>query len=91
MARFGLLLRASPTLLLALLFLPSWLEPALGRYFLGLGLGFDVLFSSLETAYLFVDSPLWGLPPPHSPRQASLQISSSSWWPPHQSNPFSSC
>ena len=39
MARLGLLVRASPTLLLALLFLPPWLESVLGRYFLGLGLG----------------------------------------------------
>jgi signal transduction histidine kinase len=51
------LLRAVPTLLLALLFLPPWLERAWGRYFLALGLGLDVLFSSLELAVLFVDWP----------------------------------
>ncbi len=54
-AGFGLLLRATPTLLLTLLFLPTWLEPVLGRYFLGVGLSLDVLFSSLETSYLFMD------------------------------------
>jgi signal transduction histidine kinase len=56
--RAGILLRALPTLLLALLFLPPWLEAVLGRYFLALGLGLSVLFSSLETAYLFVEEPL---------------------------------
>jgi signal transduction histidine kinase len=52
-ARLGLLFRAAPSLLLALLFLPSWLERLLGRCFLAVGLGLSVLFSSLETAYLF--------------------------------------
>jgi signal transduction histidine kinase len=61
-ARLGLLLRATPTLLLVLLFLPSWLEQVLGRYFLAAGLGLSLLFSSLETAYLFTDWPISGLP-----------------------------
>ena len=67
-ARLGILLRTVPTLLLALLFLPPWLERALGRSFLAVGLGLSVLFSSLETAYLFADWPVFrlshsGLPP----------------------------
>lgn len=56
--RLGMLLRTLPSLLLALLFLPSWLEPILGRYFLAAGLGLNVLASSLETAVLFVERPL---------------------------------
>jgi signal transduction histidine kinase len=48
----GPLLRAAPTLLLALLFLPPWLEQPLGRYYLAAGLGLDILFSSLEAALL---------------------------------------
>jgi signal transduction histidine kinase len=66
-AWWGLLLRAAPTLLLALLFLPPWLERALGRYFLALGLGLHIFFSSIETAYLFTEQPysqLAGLPLP---------------------------
>jgi signal transduction histidine kinase len=55
-----LLLRTTPTLVLALLFLPPWLERVLGRSFLAVGLGLDVLFSSLEMAYLFVDWPILG-------------------------------
>jgi signal transduction histidine kinase len=67
-ARLGLLLRAAPTLLLALLVLPPWLERILGRCFLAVGLGLSILFSSLETAYLFADWPFpslsrFGLPP----------------------------
>jgi signal transduction histidine kinase len=54
----GLLLRAAPTLLLALLFLPPWLERPLGRYFLGVGLGLDVFFSSLEAAMLSAGWPV---------------------------------
>jgi signal transduction histidine kinase len=54
-ARLGLLLRAGPTLLLALLVLPPWLERALGRSFLAVGLGLDVLFESLESASAFFD------------------------------------
>lgn len=66
--RWGGVLRAAPTLLLALLFLPPWLERVLGRYFLALGLTLHILFSSLETAYLFVGWPAArlaaaGLPP----------------------------
>jgi signal transduction histidine kinase len=45
----NLLLRAAPTLLLAVLFLPPWLERPLGKYFLATGLGLEVLFTSLET------------------------------------------
>ncbi len=65
---WGLLLRAAPTLLLALLFLPPWLERSLGRYFLALGLGLQVLFSSLEMYYVLSEWPAsrmiaWGLPP----------------------------
>jgi signal transduction histidine kinase len=55
-ARVGVLMRAIPTLILALLFLPPWLEKLLGRSFLAVGLGLSVLFSSLETAYIFADS-----------------------------------
>ena len=51
-ARVGVLMRAIPTLILALLFLPPWLESFLGRSFLAVGLGLSVLFSSLETAYI---------------------------------------
>jgi len=54
-ARVGVVLRAIPTLILALLFLPPWLERFLGRSFLAVGLGLSVLFSSLETAYIFAD------------------------------------
>jgi len=54
-ARAGVLLRAIPTLILALLFLPPWLEAFLGRSFLAVGLGLSVLFSSLETAHFFSD------------------------------------
>ena len=54
---WALLLRAAPTLLLALLFLPPWLERVFGRYFLALGLGLHITFSSIETAYLFVERP----------------------------------
>jgi signal transduction histidine kinase len=57
-ARSGVLLRAIPTLVLALLFLPPWLERVLGRYFLAVGLGLQLFFSSIETAYLFVDWPV---------------------------------
>jgi signal transduction histidine kinase len=57
MVRVGLVFRALPTLLLSLLFLPPWLEKTLGRYFLALGLGLEVLFSSLEMSYLFADWP----------------------------------
>jgi signal transduction histidine kinase len=60
-AGIALLLRATPTLLLALLFLPPWLERVLGRYFLAVGLSLHVLIASLETAYLFVERPLSGL------------------------------
>lgn len=54
-ARVGVLMRAIPTLILALLFLPPWLERFLGRSFLAVGLGLSVLFSSLETVYIFAD------------------------------------
>jgi len=58
-ARLGLLLRAGPTLLLAILFLPPWLERALGRSFLAVGLGLDILFESLESASAFFDLQGW--------------------------------
>ncbi len=66
--RWGGLLRAAPTLLLALLFLPSWLERVLDRYFLAVGLILHVLFSSLEMVHTLVGlSPArlgeMGLPP----------------------------
>ena len=54
-ARLGLLLRAGPTLVLAILVLPPWLERALGRRFLAVGLGLDVLIESLESASAFFD------------------------------------
>lgn len=54
-ARVGVLMHAIPTLILALLFLPPWLERFLGRSFLAVGLGLSVLFSSLETVYIFGD------------------------------------
>jgi signal transduction histidine kinase len=53
----GFLFRGIPTLVLVLLFLPPWLERALGRSFLAAGLSLDVLFSSLEMTYLFVEWP----------------------------------
>jgi signal transduction histidine kinase len=67
-ARMGPLMRALPTLVLALLFLPPWLEGVLGRYHLAVGLGLDVLFSSLEAVYFFGERSLsmlasLGLPP----------------------------
>jgi signal transduction histidine kinase len=67
-AGVGLLLREAPTLLLALLFLPSWLERFLGRYFLAVGLGLYVLFASLESAMLSAGWPVSrlsqvGMPP----------------------------
>jgi len=52
-ARVGVVLRALPILIIALLFLPPWLERFLGRSFLAVGLSLSLLFSSLETAYLF--------------------------------------
>ena len=54
-AQLALLLRATPTLLLALLVLPSWLERALGRRFLALGLALDVFFESLLSAPFFFE------------------------------------
>ena len=66
-ARVGVLLRAIPTLILALLFLPPWLEAFLGRSFLAVGLSLSVLFSSLETAHFFSDwsAKLSGFALPH--------------------------
>jgi len=54
-AQLALLLRAAPTLLLALLVLPPWLERALGRRFLALGLALDVLFESVLSAPFFFE------------------------------------
>jgi signal transduction histidine kinase len=67
--RIGLVLRAIPTVLLVLLFVPPWLERALGRSFLALGLGLEVFFSSLDMIYLFTERPAerlaaMGLPAP---------------------------
>ncbi len=56
-AHWGILVSAAPTLLLALLFLPPWLERALGRSFLGLGLGLDVFFASITASRLFFQWP----------------------------------
>jgi signal transduction histidine kinase len=56
--RLGLVLRAGPALILALLFLPPWLERVLGRYFLAVGLSLQVLFSSLEMGLLFGEQAL---------------------------------
>jgi len=59
-AQLALLLRAAPTLLLALLVLPPWLERILGRRFLALGLGLDVLTESLFAApFFFERRPFW--------------------------------
>ncbi len=58
--QLAILLRAAPTLLLALLALPPWLERALGRRFLALGLGLDVLTESLFAApFFFERRPFW--------------------------------
>jgi signal transduction histidine kinase len=54
-AQLALLLLAAPTLLLALLVLPPWLERALGRRFLALALGLDVLIVSLLSASFFFE------------------------------------
>jgi signal transduction histidine kinase len=75
--RLGILLRALPTLVLALLFLPTWLEGLLGHSFLALGLGLDVLFSSLETAYLFSGRPLSRLSSLGLPSEAIQYLSDS--------------
>ncbi len=53
--QLALLLGAAPTLLLALLVLPPWLERALGRRFLALALGLDVLTVSLLSASFFFE------------------------------------
>lgn len=59
-ALLAILLRAAPTLLLALLVLPPWLERVLGRRFLALGLGLDVLTESLFAApFFFERRPFW--------------------------------
>ena len=57
--QLALLLRAAPTLLLDLLVLPPWLERILGRRFVALGLGLDVLFQSLLSAPSFFERRLW--------------------------------
>jgi signal transduction histidine kinase len=58
-ARLGMLLRAAPTLLVILVALPSWLERVLGRSFLALTLGLDVLVESLESIpFFFERSPI---------------------------------
>ena len=60
-AQLAVLLRAAPTLLLALLVLPPWLERALGRRFLALGLALDVLFESLLSAPFFFEQRFFWL------------------------------
>jgi signal transduction histidine kinase len=54
-----LLLRAAPTLLLALLVLPPWLERILGPRFLALALGLGVLIESLQSAPFFFERRLF--------------------------------
>lgn len=76
-ARLGLVLRAIPTVVLAVLFLPPWLEGVLGRYFLALGLGLDVFFSSIETAYLFAGRPISGLAQMGLPAELVDQLAAS--------------
>jgi signal transduction histidine kinase len=63
-ARLGLLLRAAPTLLLALLVLPPWLERALGQRFLALTLGLDVLIESLQSVSFFFEQQFFWLQNP---------------------------
>jgi signal transduction histidine kinase len=58
-AQLALLLLAAPTLLLALLVLPPWLERALGRRFLALALGLDVLIVSLLSASFFFEQQVF--------------------------------
>jgi signal transduction histidine kinase len=61
-AQAGLTLRLIPTLLLALLALPLWLESVVGRYFLALAVGLDVLLVSVQSAHFFYDQrPFWAL------------------------------
>ena len=57
--QLALLLRAAPTLLLALLVLPPWLERAMGQRFLALGLGLDVLVQSLSSVSAFFERRVW--------------------------------
>jgi signal transduction histidine kinase len=54
-AQMALLRRAVPTLLLLLLMLLPWLERALGRRFLALGLALDVFFESLLSVPFFFE------------------------------------
>ena len=54
-AHLAILLRAAPTLLLALLVLPPWLEQALGQRFLALALCLDVLIESLLSVPFFFE------------------------------------
>ena len=61
LAQLALFLRAAPTLLLALLALPPWLERALGRRFLALALALDVLFESLLSAPFFFEQRFFWL------------------------------
>ena len=67
--RWAVLMRTLPILLLAVLFLPLWLERALGRYFLALGLALQIFFTSMEATFLYFRlSAAWllglGLPEP---------------------------
>jgi len=61
LAQLALLLRAAPTLLLALLVLPPWLERALGRRFLALALGLDLLIESLQSVPFFFEQRFFWL------------------------------
>jgi signal transduction histidine kinase len=73
-AQLGTLLRAIPILLVALLVLPPWLEQPLGRSFLALGLGLDVLLQSLVSASFFFDRPAFW------PERLDLPSSVASHW-----------
>jgi len=73
-ARLGLLMRSAPTLLLAILVLPPWLEGALGQRFLALVLGLDVLVESLASAPSFFDRPAFW------PERLDLPWSVASHW-----------
>jgi len=73
-ARLGILLRAVPILLVALLVLPPWLEQPLGRSFLALALGLDVLLESLVSAPSFFDCPAFW------PERLDLPSSVASHW-----------
>ena len=72
-AAMAVLLRAAPTVLLALLVLPTWLEIPLGRWFLALTLGLDVFFESLMSAPFFFDRPAL------FPERLGVSVSAEPW------------